>query len=364
MRKTPLYDVHVREGGKMIEFHGWLLPLNYEAGVLKEHEIIRGKAGIFDVSHMGEIMVEGKDAGHYLQTMVTNNIDGAANGTCIYTPVCYPDGGTVDDILIYKLSDCRYMLVVNASNEEKDYEWFSGHASGDVRVINVSDVFAQFAIQGPNAEGIIQKLAEDDLSGINYYRFKEGVSLGEIKTMVSRTGYTGEDGFEIYVEKAKAEPLWNMIMEQGREEGLAPAGLGARDTLRLEAALPLYGNELSNEISPVEAMLGRFISFEKGDFIGRDALIAQKESPSGRRIACFEMVERGVPRSGCSVLAGGKETGFVTSGGYSPTLGKNIGMALIDSGSAGVGGEIHIVIRNKPIKAQIVKRPFYKRKKQ
>ena len=361
--KTPLYDIHVDEGGKIIEFHGWLLPLNYGAGLLKEHQNVRERAGIFDVSHMGEIMVEGKDAGQYLQKIVTNNVWGIGDNACLYTPVCYPNGGTVDDILIYKISDDRYMLVVNASNTDKDFEWFSSHASGDVRVTNVSGSYAQLAIQGPLAEKILQKLTGDDLSEIRYYRFKECVNLDGINALVSRTGYTGEDGFEVYVEAGKAAQLWRKIMENGKEEGLMPAGLGARDTLRFEAGLPLYGNELSEDITPIEAGLGKFVDFEKGDFIGREALLSQKAGVPGRKLTRFEMLERGIPRSGCDVFAGDINVGFVTSCSFAPTLGKNIGMALIDYRLADVGDEIYIGIRDKRVKALITKKPFYRRKK-
>lgn len=363
MKKTPLYEIHAAEGAKMVDFHGWCMPLYYGTGILKEHENVRKKAGIFDVSHMGELLVEGSDADRYLQSMVTNEILSMEDGTCVYTPVCYPEGGTVDDILVYKISDKRYMLVVNASNTEKDFEWFLSHAKGDVRISDHSAGYAQLAVQGPLAEKILQGLAEQDLSAIGYYRFRQEVALGGMKTLLSRTGYTGEDGFEIYVDSEKAEQMWQRIMDAGKEDGLAPAGLGARDTLRLEAGMPLYGNELSKDISPVEAGLGRFISFEKGDFIGREALLEQKENPSGRRIMRFEMVERGVPRAGYRVQSGGKDIGYVTSGGYAPVLEKNIGMALIEHERVGPDDEIFVVIRDKPVKAEIIRKPFYRRKK-
>lgn len=361
MKKTPLYEKHCELGGRIIDFGGWVLPVQY-TGIIEEHEQVRKAAGLFDVSHMGEIIVRGQDAEIIIQRLVTNNIIGAREYRVIYSPMCYPDGGVVDDLLIYKYSDQYYLLIVNASNTDKDYDWIKQNAAGRAEIINVSDSFAQLALQGSRAEAILQKLTGTPLSEIGFFRFKPDVLLGGIEAIVSRTGYTGEDGFEIYINSESAVYLWDKILEAGRDEGLVPVGLGARDTLRFEAALPLYGHEISQDISPLEAGLGKFVKLDKDDFIGKEALLKQHEQGLKRILVGFEMIDRGIPRSGYEVQVNGRKAGFVTSGSFSPSLGKNIGMALVESGINEEDAEINIVIRNKALKAKTVKLPFYNKK--
>ncbi|CAB1245652.1 aminomethyltransferase (glycine cleavage system protein T) [Ruminococcaceae bacterium BL-6] len=359
MKQTPLYEKHCALGGKMIDFGGWLMPVQY-SGILDEHEHVRNAAGLFDVSHMGEIKVEGEGAASYLQKLVTNDLSGAAPGRAIYSPMCYPSGGVVDDLLIYKLSEKSYLVVVNAANTDKDFSWFEQQLSDNVKIKNVSERYAQLAIQGPNAQKILQTLTDVSLDEIKFYRFQSGVPVCGIQSIVSRTGYTGEDGFEIYLPSEKAASLWDALLTAGGELGLVPAGLGARDTLRFEAALPLYGHELSEEISPLEAGLGRFVRFGKNDFIGREALIRQHETGPRRKLVGFEMTGRGIARHGFIVMAQGIRIGSVTTGNYSPTLKKNLGLALIDSDFSGENFEI--VIREKAVEAAVISLPFYTKK--
>lgn len=361
MKTTPLYEKHLELKGKIIDFGGWALPVEY-SGILEEHEAVRTKAGIFDVSHMGEITVKGEDAEKYLQLIVTNDISALADNQIAYTPMCYPDGGVVDDLLVYKYSSDNYLLIVNASNTGKDFEWMKDHVSGNVTVKNVSLDYAQLALQGPKAQTILQKIVNEDLDKIEFYHFKGDVEVNGTKALVSRTGYTGEDGFELYVASVKAPEIWDLLLETGKNEGLVPAGLGARDTLRFEAGLPLYGQEIDKDITPLEAGLGIFVKLSKDDFIGKDALAAQKAEGLKRKSAGFEMIDRGIPRSHYEVYAGGKKIGYVTTGSFSPTLKKNIGNALIDAEYAKEGTEIEVSVRNKKLKAKIIKRPFYTKK--
>lgn len=376
MKQTPLYEAHIKAGAKMVDFHGWALPVQY-SGIIEEHERVRSAAGLFDVSHMGEIEVIGSGAGQFLQRLVTNDISAAKDGQAVYTPMCYPDGGTVDDLLVYRWDAESYLLVVNASNTEKDLEWlkdnlnrspgrtFKQDSGGGVRVTNVSDCYAQLALQGPKAQDILQKLTRTDLNKIRFYHFLESVKVGGIEAAVSRSGYTGEDGFELYAAPDQVAGLWEALLEAGAEDGLIPVGLGARDTLRFEAALPLYGQELSEDISPLEAGLGRFIRLDKEDFIGRQALLEQQSRGLPRALVGFEMVDRGIPRSHYEVQVEGRKVGWVTSGGFAPSLKRNLGMALVDAEhvpAAGGEGELDIVIREKPLRAKRVGIPFYSRK--
>lgn len=361
MKRTPLYEKHRELGGKMIDFGGWELPVQY-SGILEEHRQVRKNAGLFDVSHMGEILVTGADAEKYLQRMLTNNIAGAKAHKVIYSPMCYPDGGVVDDLLVYKYDERKYLIVVNAANTEKDFEWFRQHLSGDVTVEDKSGDFAQLALQGPEAEKILQKLTQTPLCEIKFFYFLPTVEINGKKAIVSRTGYTGEDGFEIYIKPDDAPALWEDLLLAGKEEGLLPIGLGARDTLRFEAALPLYGQEISAQITPLEAGLGHFVKLDKGDFIGKDALVKLYEQGVKRRLTGFEMIDRGIPRSHYEVHANGRQVGFVTTGGFSPSLEKNIGLALLDEAYSQEGTELDIIIRGKAVKARTVKFPFYEKK--
>lgn len=357
MKKTPLYESHIKRGGKIIEFGQWLMPVQY-TGIIEEHEQVRKAAGLFDVSHMGEILVTGPDATSFIQKLITNDIESAKDGQIVYSPMCYPTGGTVDDLLVYKFSGEMYLLIVNANNTNKDFEWMLENLEGRADVKNVSDDYAQLAIQGPKAQEILQKITSCPLHEIKFFRFTECVLPDGIKAIVSRTGYTGEDGFEIYIPTENAVLLWDKLLEVGADDGLVPVGLGARDTLRLEAALPLYGNELDSDITPLEAGLERFVKLNKESFIGREALLSQYQSGIKRKLAGFEMLEKGIPRNRYSVQKEGKIIGYVTSGSFSPSLKKSIGLALVESAYAEKGAELDIVIRGRPVRAVCVPIPF------
>ena len=362
LKRTPLYDLHLRAGGKLVEFGGWEMPVQYK-GIIEEHNACRAAAGIFDVSHMGEIDIQGPDALPYLNKLLTNNVANMAVKQCLYSPMCYDSGGVVDDLLVYKMADDRFFIVLNAANTDKDFEWFSQNAGGmDVKVDNISAQIAQVAIQGPKAESILQKITDIDLAAIKYYWFDYGKVDG-IESIISRTGYTGEDGFEIYVKSEFAARVWEKTMAIGKEEGLVPVGLGARDTLRLEARLPLYGHEISQDINPLEAGLSMFVKFDKGDFNGRDALLQQKEHGVARKLVGFEMVGRGIARSHYPVKKDGQEIGRVTSGSPAPTLNKNIGLALVKTEHSALQTDLAIEIRGKAVAAKVVKTPFYVRSK-
>ena len=361
MKKTPLYEKHIQLKWKIIDFGGWSLPVEY-TGIIPEHEAVRTKAGIFDVSHMGEITVKGEDSEKYLQMLLTNDISLLNNNQIAYTAMCYPHGGVVDDLLVYKYSNTDYLLVVNASNTEKDYQWMKENIFGNTEILNVSENYAQLALQWPLAEAILQKLTSKNLNEIEFYYFNDNVKVGNIEALVSRTGYTGEDGFELYFAYNKAEEMWDLILEAGKDEGLIPAGLGARDTLRFEASLPLYGHELNENITPLEAGLGFFVKLNKENFIGKEALARQKSEGLQRKIVGFEMIDRGIPRNNYEVYKEGEKIGYVTTGSFSPTLKKNIGLALIDSAYSKEGTEIEILIRNKNSKAKVIKKPFYSKK--
>ncbi|GIM44575.1 aminomethyltransferase [Collibacillus ludicampi] len=362
LKRTPLFPVYKEYGGKTIDFGGWELPVQYTS-ILEEHEAVRTRAGLFDVSHMGEITVKGNDALANIQKWITNDASKLSVNQALYSPMCYDNGGCVDDLLVYKRDENDYLIVVNAANIEKDYDWMLKHSFGDVEISNISSQVAQLALQGPLAEKILQKLTDIHLTDIKYYWFRQNVPVAGIPALVSRTGYTGEDGFELYVDKDLAIDLWQKILEAGKEEGIVPVGLGARDTLRFEARLPLYGQEINETITPIEAGLGFFVKLDKGDFIGRDVLAKQKEEGAPRKLVGFEMIERGIPRTHYEVQVEGKRIGEVTSGTFSPTLKKNIGLAIVAAEHAQIGNEIDILIRNKKVKAVIVPTPFYKRKK-
>lgn len=359
--RTPLYEEHIKTGGKMVDFHGWELPVQY-GGIIQEHEAVRNAAGLFDVSHMGELLVEGRDAGEFIQGMITNDISNTKDGQAVYSPMCYPDGGTVDDLIVYRRDAGHYFIVVNASNTEKDYRWLLDNRKGQTVIKNVSDQYAQLALQGPESQAILRELTDFSLEDLAFFRFSDEVEVGGVKVLLSRSGYTGEDGFELYAPASDAVRLWRRLMEAGREYGLVPVGLGARDTLRFEAALPLYGQELSEDISPLEAGLGRFVKLDKKDFTGMEPLAGQQKAGVPRRLVGFEMVERGVPRSWYEVCFNGKSIGYVTSGNYSPTLKKNLGMALVETSYAVLDGALDIIIRDRAIKARIIKLPFYNKK--
>ena len=359
LKKTALFNAHQRYGGKIIDFAGWALPVQY-AGILEEHEAVRTAAGLFDVSHMGEIEIKGPQALEFTQYLVTNDVYQIEGGQIIYALMCYPEGAVVDDVLIYKFSNEYIYIVVNASNIEKDYAWMLKNSLNyDVKITNCSEEISQIAVQGPKAEEILQKLTTEDLSKIKFFNFKENVLLHDIKCLVSRSGYTGEDGFEIYNSNNDIEKLWDKILDVGKECGIVPAGLGCRDTLRFEASLPLYGNEITENITPLEAGLGIFVKLNKSNFIGKEALLKEEEEGLKRKIVGFEMLDRGIPRHGYEVMAAGEVIGRVTTGYFSPTLKKNIGLALIDSSFSSLNTEVFIKIRNKSLKAKVISKRFY-----
>lgn len=360
LKRTPLYEEHLVAKAKLIDFGGWEMPVQY-AGVIEEHNTVRTKAGLFDVSHMGEVDVKGKEAFSFVQNLITNDVTKIQDGQILYSPMCYPTGGIVDDLLVYRYDNEHFYIVVNASNTDKDYAWMLEQTKGyEVQLDNVSGQVAQLALQGPFAEKILQRLTVADLSEIKYYWFKHGEVDG-VPCLISRTGYTGEDGFEIYMAPDKAAGLWRKILESGAPEGIEPIGLGARDTLRFEARLPLYGNELGPEISPLEAGIGFFVKLSKEKFVGKEALEAQKEKGVPRKTVGLEMIERGIARSHYPLQKDGVEVGHVTSGSFSPTLNKNIALGLIRSDLAELGSILDVIIRGKAVKAQIVSTPFYKR---
>lgn len=359
VKKTALFNMHEKYGGKIIDFAGWALPVQYE-GIIPEHEAVRNAAGIFDVSHMGEVDVKGPEAFEFVQNLVTNDVNSLVNNQVLYALMCYPDGGVVDDLLIYKFSDEHYLLVINASNIDKDYKWMLDNiGSLDVDLENISNEVSEVAVQGPLAQEILQKLTNTNLDNIKFFNCIREVYISDIKCLVSRTGYTGEDGFELYTTNNSIEQLWEKILEAGKEYGLMPCGLGCRDTLRFEVALPLYGNEISSQITPLEAGLGYFVKLDKGNFIGREELMIQKVIGLKRKTVGFEMKDRGIPRHGYEIAVKGKVIGVVTTGYFSPTLKKNIGIALLETEFSELGTEIDIIIRNKPVKAEVVSKKFY-----
>lgn len=367
LKRTPIFSEYGKYGAKTIDFGGWDLPVQF-SGIKQEHHAVRNEAGLFDVSHMGEITVKGPKSRDFLQYLVTNDINKLSPNKAQYTIMCYEDGGTVDDLIIYMLGEDDYLLVVNAANTEKDYEWIlknNTYRADEVKIENVSSEYAQLALQGPKSEEILQELTETNLKDIKFFGFQENVRIGELSktALVSRTGYTGEDGFEIYIHHSEGAALWNLLLEAGKGNGLEPIGLGARDTLRFEAKLALYGQELSKDISPIEAGLKFAVKLDKGAFIGKGALEKQVEAGSSRKLVGIEMIDKGIPRHGYTVLKDGNEIGFVTTGTQSPTLNTNIGLALIDSASSAIGTELEIVVRKRQLKAKVVPTPFYKREK-
>ncbi len=361
-KKTPLYDEHVSLGGKVVDYAGWYLPVQYE-GLVAEHEAVRNAVGLFDVSHMGEITIKGKDALAFVDYLMTNDISKVVDNQIVYTFMCAPDGGVVDDLLVYRLADDDFYLVVNASNTAKDYKWILEQKGNfDVEITNISDTVGEVAIQGPLAQKVLQKLTETDLNTITFFTLNRKVNINGVECMVSRTGYTGEDGFEIYTTNEGIVKVWKDILEAGKEEGIKPTGLGCRDTLRFEASLPLYGHEISAEINPLEGGFKYFVKLDKAsDFIGKEALNKQWKEGLKRKLAGFEMIDRGIPREGYEIQKDGKVIGHVTTGYMSPTLKKNIGNALIAPEYTELGTEIDIMIRNKPAKAKIISKKFLKK---
>ena len=361
LRSTPLNSVHRALGAKMVDFGGWDMPVQY-SGIIDEHNAVRTAVGVFDVSHMGEIEIRGPEAAQLIDHITTNAVAKLKLGQAHYSGLLYETGGFVDDILVHKVADDHYFLCVNAGNQDKDYEHILAHNRFDAVVENRGPDYAQIAIQGPKARATLQKLTPVDLSAIKYYWFTDGEVSGT-PARIAHTGYTGEDGFEIYVPPADAERMWQLIFDAGAEFGIKPCGLGARNTLRLEAKMALYGHEIDASISPLEADLGWIVKLDKGDFVGRGALAKQKEHGVTRKLVGFEMRGRGIGRDGYEVFLDGAAAGWVTSGGPAPTLGKNIGLCYLPAAHAVPGKDIQIMIRNQPVDAVTVETPFYKRAK-
>lgn len=365
LKRTPLNQWHRDHGAKMVDFGGWDMPIQF-SGILAEHEAVRERAGLFDVSHMGEVRVRGDDALAFIQQLITNDAATLERGQAQYTVMVNEHGGIIDDLLVYHLDESDYLLVINAATTPKDVAWIESQAAafaGDVRVADESGDWAQLAIQGPCAEEVLARVVPLDLSTVRYYRSAES-SFDDVGCLVSRTGYTGEDGFEVYLPPAKAPALADAILAAGEEEGVVPVGLGARDTLRLEAGMLLYGNDMDESRSPVEANLRWLIKPDKGNFVGREPILAQLESGTDEKLVAFELLQRGVPRHGYALCtADGESVGEVTSGSFSPTLQKGIGLGYVPAGQAQVDGGLKVDVRGRKLEARIVKAPFYRRPK-
>lgn len=361
LKKTPLNATHRRLGAKMVDFGGWDMPVQY-SGLVDEHRTVRTAVGLFDVSHMGEIEVRGPEALRLVNYVATNDASKLVTGQAHYSGLLYEHGGFVDDILVHKVADDHFFLCVNASNQDKDYAHIAAHNKFDCTVENAGPNFAQIAVQGPKGLDTLQKLTKTELAPIKYYHFKDGEVSGE-PARIARTGYTGEDGFEIYVAPAAAPRIWDELMTAGEEFGIKPAGLGARNTLRLEAKMALYGHEIGASINPFEADLAWIVKLAKGDFVGREALVKAKEAGLTRKLVGFEMVGRGIGRDGYEALVDGAPAGWVTSGGPAPTLNKNIGLCYLPVGHAEIGRTFQILVRQQPVEAVTVPTPFYKRGK-
>ena len=358
LKATPLLDLHKELGAKLAPFAGWTMPIQF-AGVLNEHTCVRERVGLFDVSHMGEIEIEGKEAKEFLQFLLTNNVERMFDGSIIYSLMCYETGGVVDDLLVYRFSENHYFLCVNASNSDKDYDWIEEHSSSfNVNVKNTSRKTSQLALQGPDAKNVLQSLCDISLNDLSYYNFKKGI-VDDVESIVSRTGYTGEDGFELYLPPEKVSGVFRSLIEQGRQYGIQPIGLGARDTLRIEMGYPLYGNEIDKNPTPLDAGLGWVIKFDKGEFLGRGALLKQKEEGSPRRkLVGLKLITRGVPRSHYQVIKNDKFVGEVSSGTFSPTLNTGIGLCYVSKEYSDAGNNLDVKIRDQLAAAEVIKLPF------
>ena len=358
LKTTPLLDLHKELGAKLVPFAGWNMPIQF-AGVLSEHTCVRERVGLFDVSHMGEIEVKGKDAKNFLQFLLSNNVEKMFDGSILYSLMCYETGGVVDDLLAYRFSENHYFLCVNASNSDKDYDWIARHASSfNVNIKNTSSETSQLALQGPDAKNVLQSLCDISLDDLSYYNFRKGM-VNNVESLISRTGYTGEDGFELYLSPEKVSEVFRSLMEQGRSYGVQPIGLGARDTLRIEMGYPLYGNEIDNNPTPLDAGLGWVIKFDKGEFLGRGSLLKQKEQGSLRRkLVGLKLLTRGVPRAHYQVFKNGESVGEVTSGTFSPTLNTGVGLCYVSSEYSDIGNHLDVKIRDQLVATEVIQLPF------
>lgn len=360
--KTPLYDAHVKAGGKIVPFAGYLLPVQYGTGVITEHMAVREKAGLFDVSHMGEVLCQGKDALANLQKLLTNDFTNMVDGQARYSPMCNENGGTVDDLIVYKRGDNDYFIVVNAANKDKDYQWMLDHQFGEVTFTDASSEYGQIALQGPKAMEILKKLTAEENIPKKYYHAVFDTEVAGIPCIISKTGYTGEDGVELYLASENAEKMWDTLLEAGKDEGLIPCGLGARDTLRMEAAMPLYGHEMDDEISPLETGLKFAVKMGKEEgFIGKKAM-EERGEPKITRIG-LKVTGRGIIREHQDIYVGEKKIGHTTSGTHCPFLGYPIAMALVDAGSVEIGNKVEVDVRGRKVEAEVIALPFYKRAK-
>ena len=356
-KKTPFYNIHLQNKAKIVEFAGYWMPIQF-SGIMEEHKRVRSTVGLFDITHMGEFEVKGKDSLAFLQKMTTNDVSKLEEYQVQYSCMCYDDGGVVDDLLVYRLPD-RFFLVVNASNIEKDFNWLKSHLFGDVQLEDKSEKTSLLAVQGPLAEKLMAKLTDVDLKKLRFYWAARGKVTGK-ETLFSRTGYTGEDGFEIYIPPEYGEHFWNKIMEAGKEFEIEPIGLGARDSLRLEMKYMLYGNDIDQTTNPLEAGLGWVVKLDKGDFIGKEPTLKLKDSGLKRKLVCFELSDKAFPRQHYSIEKSGRKIGEVTSGTFSPSLGKGIGMGYVDIEYSEIGTKLEINIRGKTCPAEVIKPPFYK----
>ncbi|MDR4507274.1 MAG: glycine cleavage system aminomethyltransferase GcvT [Candidatus Brocadiaceae bacterium] len=359
MKKTPLFETHLAMNASMVAFSGYLMPIQYNS-IIKEHNFVRKHAGLFDISHMGRFEISGNNACSFLQHVVANDVKRLADNKVLYTPICNEEGGIIDDILVYRRNEKHFLLVVNCANREKDLSWLQKQSNPYQTIVirDVTDDISLVALQGPFSRHIIETTFNSDVGGMEKFSFQD-ISLGDFHTTISRTGYTGEDGFEIFTDTKDVVKLWNSFIDGEKTNDLLPAGLGARDTLRLEAGLLLYGNDMDETVTPLETPICWTVKFDKYAFVGKESLLRLKEKGIRRKLAGFEMIDRGIPRNGYPVLKGGEVIGKVTSGSFSPTTNKTIGLCLVSSQYAGIGEELGVRIRDKTCAARIVKIPFY-----
>ena len=355
--KTPLYEKHVVLGGKMVPFAGYSMPVQYPTGVITEHMAVRTACGLFDVSHMGEITCKGTDALKNLNHMMTNSFDTMTDGRARYSPMCNDNGGVIDDLIVYKKADNDYLIVVNAANRQKDFAWIADHVSGDCAVEDISDTVGQIALQGPKAEEILSKIVKTEEIPVKNYTAVFDADVQGFNCLVSRTGYTGEDGFEIYCKAEDAPAIWDLLLEKGADEGLIPCGLGARDTLRMEAAMPLYGHEMDDTVTPLETGLGFAVKMDKEEFIGKSGMEGE---PQRTRIG-LKVTGRGIIREAQAVYKDGEQIGNTTSGTHCPYMGYPVAMALVKAGVTDLGDTVSVDVRGRMVEAEVVALPFYKK---
>ncbi len=353
---TPLYEMHKNSGGRMVPFAGYLMPVQYETGVIAEHMAVRKACGLFDVSHMGEITCEGPDALSILNHLLTNDFTNMFDGQARYSVMCYEDGGCVDDLIVYKVRKNHYFIVVNAANKDKDFAWMKEHERGDAVFTDISDAVAQIAVQGPKAKEILRRLLPEEEFPVKYYSAHFSVSIGGMKCAISRSGYTGSAGYELYMASSDAAAMWKLLLDIGKEDGLIPCGLGARDTLRLEAGMPLYGHEMDASISPLEAGLDFAVKMKKDDFIGKGALVAKEIT---RVRIGLKVTGRGIVREHMAVYQGDTQVGMTTSGTQAPYLGYPVAMALVGTDASAVGTKLTADVRGRRVAVEVVPLPFY-----